>query len=80
MIHWFIAVVLGLGIFVVSLWVIRQLATPAPEEPDPSEVREVAVDYRCTVCGLRLTVTHAQDGESAAPKHCREEMVEITRV
>ena len=36
---------------------------------------EVAVDYKCTICGLRLTVTHAQDeDEVAAPRHCREPM------
>jgi len=28
------------------------------------------------VCGMRLTVTHAQGEESAAPRHCREDMEE----
>ena len=49
------------------------MARPVPE-PDPDDVVEVAVDYRCSVCGLQLTVTHAQDAEVAAPRHCREEM------
>ncbi|HEX9854069.1 MAG TPA: hypothetical protein VGC47_02025 [Acidimicrobiia bacterium] len=80
MIETLTAIVVGVAIFSVALWVIRQLAKPGPEEPDPEEVHEVAVDYRCTVCGLRLTVTHAQEGEAAAPRHCREDMVEITRV
>lgn len=72
-----IAVAMGAAILAVSLWVVRMLATPPPEEPDPDQVTEVAVDYRCVVCGMRLTVTHAQDAELEAPRHCREEMVEV---
>jgi hypothetical protein len=57
--------------------VIRLLLVPQPEEPDPDAVREVAVDYRCVICGMRLTVTHAQDAVLDAPRHCREDMVEV---
>ena len=71
-----VAVLIGLGIMTLSLWTIRMLATPLPEGPDPDDVIEVAQDYTCTLCGLRLTVTHAQGEELIAPKHCREEMVE----
>ena len=46
-----IALGIGVGIFAVSMWAIRLLATPGPEEPDPEMVEEVAVDYKCTVCG-----------------------------
>ncbi len=70
-----IAAAIGIGIFAVALWAIRLLATPGPEEPDPDAITEVAVDYRCTICGLRLTVTHAQaEDDVAAPRHCREPM------
>lgn len=73
-----IAAAIAVGIFAASLWTIRLLATPGPEEPDPEDVAEVDVDYKCTVCGLRLTVTHAQiDDEMTAPRHCREPMVEV---
>lgn len=74
---WLIAIAMGVGIYMVAKWAINLLATPVPDEPDPEDVFEVAVDYRCTICGLRLTVTAAQEGEMAAPKHCREEMVEV---
>lgn len=69
-----IAVAIGIGVFATAMWVVRLLAIPAPEEPDPEDVHEMDVDYKCTVCGLRLKVTAAQDGESAAPRHCREDM------
>jgi len=75
MLNVLIAVAIGVVIFGVLLWVIRMLATP-PVEIDPDDVHEVDVDYRCTVCGLRLTVTHAQETDAAPPRHCMEEMVE----
>jgi len=65
---------MGVVILAVGIWMIRLLAMPTPPEPDPNEVVQIDIDYRCTVCGLRLTVTHAQDSELKAPKHCREEM------
>ncbi len=74
MMTWIIAVGLGVAIMAVSLWAIRLLAMPQPPEPDPEDVLEVEVNYRCTVCGMRLTVTHAQEETAAAPRHCREDM------
>lgn len=72
-----IAIGIGLAIFGGSLWAIRLLATPPPPEPDPDDVVETAIDYRCSVCGMQLTVTRAHDTSTAAPRHCREEMVEV---
>ena len=69
-----VAVVIGVVIMAASLWAVRLLATPQPPEPDPEDILEVEAHYRCTVCGLRLTVTHAQDEDAAAPRHCREDM------
>jgi hypothetical protein len=48
----------------------------APPEPDPERAVEVAMDYRCAVCGMRLTVTRAQGEEFTPPRHCHEEMEE----
>ncbi len=73
-----IAVAVGIAFFAGSVYLVRLLATPQPPEPDPDEVQEVEASYKCTVCGLRLTVTHAQGDAHDAPKHCREEMVEIS--
>jgi hypothetical protein len=70
-----IAVAIGVGIMAVGYWVVHLLASPPPPEPDPDQVAEVDLDFVCTVCGMKLTVTRAQGGEVTAPKHCREEMV-----
>jgi len=72
-----VAIAIGVSIFAATLYVVRILLTPQPDEPDPDRVTEVAVDYRCIVCGLRLTITHAQDEHPDAPRHCREDMVEV---
>ena len=72
-----IAIAIGVFIIGVTLWVVRMLLIPQPEDPDPDLVQEVAVDYRCVVCGLRLTITHAQDEHPEAPRHCREDMIVV---
>ena len=41
------------------------------------KVQEIAVDYRCVVCGMRLTITHTQEEHPEAPRHCREDMAEV---
>ena len=69
-----IAVAIGVSIFAVSLYVIRQLATPPPPEPDPDDAELVDIPYLCTVCGMRLTITQTHGEEVRAPRHCREEM------
>jgi hypothetical protein len=72
-----IAVAIGVAIIAFTLWVVRLLLIPQPEDPDPDAIKEVAVDYRCVVCGMRLTITHAQEEDPEAPRHCREDMVEV---
>lgn len=69
-----VAVGIGLAILAIGWWAINLLATPAPGEPDPEDVVEVSIDYRCSVCGLELTVTQAAGEEFLPPRHCREEM------
>lgn len=74
---WFITIVIAVGIFAAVVWTANLIGTPPPDAPDPDNVTEVDVGYLCTVCGLRLTVTHAQDDTAAAPRHCREEMIPV---
>jgi hypothetical protein len=69
-----IAIAIGAAIFGLGLWGVRLLATPIPPESDPDDIIDVDVAYRCTICGLRLVVTHATGHDIRAPRHCREEM------
>lgn len=69
-----VAAVIFLGVLGVGRWAIRVLATPVPDEPDPDDIVDVEVPFRCTVCGMRLVVVHAQDAAVTPPRHCREEM------
>ena len=70
-----VAVIIGLSILAGTIWAIRFIAAGPPPEPDLESVLEVDVPYACSVCGLSLTVTEAQDGEITAPRHCREDMI-----
>ena len=69
-----IGTVVGLLILLGTLYTVRMIAMGPPPEPDPEAIHEVEAHYRCSVCGMRLTVTHLQDAAPEAPKHCREEM------
>ena len=69
-----IAIAIGIAILAGTIWAIRFIGQGPPPEPDIDAVEEVEAHYRCTVCGLQLVVTYAQDGEASAPRHCREEM------
>ncbi len=73
-----IAVLIGLVIWRTSMAVIRMLSTPPPEL-DPSDVMEVAQDYKCSVCGAELTMRAVNIQEDKAPRHCREEMDPVWR-
>jgi len=77
---WNLVIALGIGVVVwrLCLWFLRAMAV-APSEPDPEQVVEAAQDYRCTLCGTELTVRIASISETAAPRHCREEMVAVWR-
>lgn len=70
-----IAIAIGAVILAVGVWMVRLLATPEPPEPSPEDLVEINADYRCIVCGMRLTVTQVQGNETTPPKHCREEML-----
>ncbi len=69
-----LAVLIAAGVWMSGRWAIRLLSQPGPEEPDPDDIVDVEVAFRCTVCGMRLTVTHAQGADVVAPRHCREDM------
>lgn len=69
------ALMIGAAILIGTIWSIKFIATGPPAEPDLDGVQEVDVPYVCSVCGLSLTVTEAQEGSIAPPRHCREDMI-----
>ncbi len=74
-----IALAIGVTVWVVSMKILRILATPPPPV-DPEDVVEVEdQDYRCTICGTEVTLRVANVLETSPPKHCREEMVPVWR-
>ena len=73
-----IALLIGVTVWRLCLWFLRALASH-PEQPNPGRVVEAMQDYLCTLCGTELTVKLASLSETAAPRHCREEMVAVWR-
>lgn len=69
-----ISILMAVLIVAVTIWAIRFIASGPPPDPEMDDVQEVDVPFVCTVCGMSLTVTQAQDGEISAPRHCREDM------
>lgn len=74
-----LAVLLGYFIWRVSIAVIRMLSTPPPEV-DPNNVVQIDQDYRCSICGAELTMRSVNPDEDQPPKHCREEMLPVSRL
>lgn len=72
-----IAMVSGALILRVGLAILRGLATPLPEPPEPGELRKVKITYRCGVCGAQMRMTVAASEHPEPPRHCMEEMDEI---
>lgn len=73
-----IALGIGLTVWRLCIWFLRALAAE-PDKPDPDMVVEAVQDYRCTLCGTELTVRMASMSQTAAPRHCREEMAAVWR-
>lgn len=68
------AVVLAVVIWKVGIGALRSLTRPLPPPPPPGEMRRVALRYRCSICGLELRLTLANDEEPEPPRHCQEDM------
>ena len=68
------AVVLGVLIFRVGIGMLRSVTTPLPAPPPAGELRKVNLRYRCSICGVELKLTLANDEMPEAPRHCQEDM------
>jgi hypothetical protein len=68
-------VAIGVAILLLGRFGIRVLLS-APPVADPEDAVEVEIDYRCALCGMRITVTRAPGEDFVPPRHCHEEMEE----
>ena len=69
-----IAVVIAYGVLRLGLAMLRNLARPLPEPPDPGILRKVKIEYRCAICGAEVRMTVAPDEDPDPPRHCQDEM------
>ena len=74
------AVVACAVIMWVGLIVIRAIGRGMPEPPPAGELRRIALNYRCSICGAELKMTRANDELPEPPRHCLEDMDLVTPV
>ncbi|MCH7788793.1 MAG: hypothetical protein IH940_05060 [Acidobacteria bacterium] len=58
----------------IGMGFLRSLAQPIPEPPPAGELRNVKLQYRCSICGTEVRMTSATDLEPEPPRHCLEDM------
>ena len=75
-----IAVVIGYSVLRLGLAMLRNLARPLPEPPDPGTLRKVKIEYRCSICGAEVRMTVAPDEDPEPPRHCQDEMDLVTPI
>ena len=75
-----IAVVIAYGVLRLGLAMLRNLARPLPEPPDPGILRKVKIEYRCAICGAEVRMTIAPDEDPEPPRHCQDEMDLVTPI
>ena len=75
-----IAVVIGYSVLRLGLAMLRNLARPLPEPPDPGILRKVKIEYRCSICGAEVRMTVAPDEDPEPPRHCQDEMDLVTPI
>lgn len=74
-----IAVLIGLFIYLVMAGLLKKFWIAPPAEPDPDSISDVEIRYSCIVCGAEVVMIQSPTNiEIEAPRHCREDMVEIT--
>jgi hypothetical protein len=68
-----LGVLIGLGILVAGVWMIRALAFGGPSKADqPEDVGALDVFFVCTECGTAYKVERL--GKLQVPRHCGEPM------
>jgi hypothetical protein len=68
------AVVVAFLVWRVGIAMLRSLTTPMPPPPPAGELRKVNLRYRCSICGMEIRLTLANDEDPEPPRHCQEEM------
>jgi hypothetical protein len=72
-----IGLVGAVTIYVIGAALLRKFKIEPEPKPDPTMLRPVDVEFRCTVCGTTVVMTTAAGDDPEPPRHCREDMVRV---
>ncbi len=67
-------VVFGYAVWRFGLGMLASVTRPISAPPTPGELRKVAIKYRCSLCGMEIKMTLANDELPEPPRHCMEDM------
>ena len=68
------ALVVAFLVWRIGFGMLRSVTTSLPPPPPSGELRKVNLRYRCSICGMEVRLTLANDEEPDAPRHCQEDM------
>jgi hypothetical protein len=75
--HLPIAILIGLVIVSIGIYVVRAITSQPSERGEPEDVEDLEVFFVCGECGTEFRVTRL--GELQVPRHCGEKMQVVRR-
>jgi hypothetical protein len=73
-----IGLLIAFSIYQFSALIIRKFWIAPPAEPDFETIEDVEIVFSCIVCGAEVIMTQSpMNLEIEAPRHCKEDMIEI---
>ncbi len=68
------AVVVAAIVWRVGFGALRSVTRPLPAPPPAGELRKINLRYRCSICGMEVRLTLADEEDPEPPRHCQEDM------
>jgi hypothetical protein len=75
--HLPIAILIGVVIVSIGIYVVRAITSQPSERGEPEDVEDLEVFFVCGECGTEFRVTRL--GELQVPRHCGEKMQVVRR-
>ena len=67
-------ILLAYLVYRVGLKIMVSFSRPVPKPPPPGELRQVRLEYRCSLCGAEIRMTRAPLEDPEPPRCCMEPM------
>ncbi len=76
-----IALVIAFVIYVSLAAILKKFWVRLDPDKENVAMQDLNIEYECSICGSKVTMTMAPQGElPEPPRHCREDMVLLTPI